>query len=197
MHRSKLDIGGADAGAGGMSIISGSGGASGIGASSSSSDASDMAHSTGSLGAGSGSTCFANKSPVACSSLAFSTASRKSSSLSARKRRVPVVHARFLSHRSVTARDAHSVEDWRGHDLVVENTVEDRAGQRRGRLRLDAALEAAEDGHVAGLQVRSASWWDEAQQDMNESGQGGLTGVDARKIVRSSKKTTERAIHKV
>ena len=34
MHRSKFDIGGADAGAGGMSISSGSGGASGMGASS-------------------------------------------------------------------------------------------------------------------------------------------------------------------
>ena len=110
-----------------------------------------------------------------------------------RKRRHPVVHARFFSHRSVTARDAHSVEDWRRHALfIVENTVEDRAGQRRGRLRLDAALEAAEDGHVAGLQVRSGSWWIEAQQDMREIGlrgrQGGITGVDAGKIERSSKK---------
>ena len=48
MHRSKLDIGGEDAGAGGMSVSSGSSGASGMGASSSSSDASAMAHSTGS-----------------------------------------------------------------------------------------------------------------------------------------------------
>ena len=59
----------------------------------------------------------------------------------------------------------------------------------RGRLRLDATLEAAEDGQVAWLQVRSASWWDEAQQDMREIGlrgrQGGITGVDVRKIVRS------------
>ena len=55
MHRSELDIGGADAGAGGMSISSGSSGASGMGASSTSSDASAMAHSTGSSGAGSGS----------------------------------------------------------------------------------------------------------------------------------------------
>ena len=35
---------------------------------------------------------------------------------------------------------------------------------------LDAALEAAEDGHVAGLQVRRASWLDEAQHDVRESG---------------------------
>ena len=48
MHRSKLDIGGADAGAGGMLISShaGGAGASDMGASSSSSDASAMAQST-------------------------------------------------------------------------------------------------------------------------------------------------------
>ena len=55
-------------------------------------------------------------------------------------------------------------------------------GQRRGRLRLDVDLEAAEDGHVTGLQVRRASWRDEAQHDVRESGlhggQGGLTCVD-------------------
>ena len=62
MQRSKLDIGRADAGDGGMSIISGSGGASGMGASSSSSDASSMAQSTGSSGAGSGSMCLAKSS---------------------------------------------------------------------------------------------------------------------------------------
>ena len=38
----------------------------------------------------------------------------------------------------------------------VERAVDDRAGQRGARLRLDAALEAAEDDHVAGLQVRRA-----------------------------------------
>ena len=64
MHRSKLNIAGADAGAGGMSISSGSGGAD---ASRSSSDSSAMVHSTGCSGAGSGSICFANMSPVACS----------------------------------------------------------------------------------------------------------------------------------
>ena len=75
MHRSKRDIGGADAGAGGMSIGSGSSGASGMGASSSSSYASAMAQSTGSSGAGSGSICLANNAPVARSSVASSTAS--------------------------------------------------------------------------------------------------------------------------
>ena len=59
MHRSRLDMRGSDAGAGGMSISSGSGGASGIGASSSS-DASAMAQSTGSSGAGSSSMCLAH-----------------------------------------------------------------------------------------------------------------------------------------
>ena len=57
MHRSKLDVGGADAGAGGKSIRSGRVGAD----ASSSSDSSAMAHSTGPSGAGSGSICFANK----------------------------------------------------------------------------------------------------------------------------------------
>ena len=66
-----LSISRKDAGAGGMSISSALSGASGMGASFSSSDASAIAHSTGSAGAGSGSTCLANKSPVACSSLAF------------------------------------------------------------------------------------------------------------------------------
>ena len=43
--------------------------------------------------------------------------------------------------------------------------------------------QAAEDGHVAGLQVRHASWWEEAQHDVWESGlhggEGGVAGVDA------------------
>ena len=50
MQRSKLVMGGADAGAGGMSISSGSGGASGMGASSSPYVASAMAQPTGSSG---------------------------------------------------------------------------------------------------------------------------------------------------
>ena len=66
MQRSKLDIGRADTGAGGMSIRSG------MGASSSSSDASAMAQSTGSLriGAGSGSMCIVGEEIVTrCPSL--------------------------------------------------------------------------------------------------------------------------------
>ena len=160
MHRSKLDIRCADAGAGGMSMISGSGGASGMGASSSS-DASVMAQSTGSSGAGSGSMCLAKSSSREWSAAASATASLKRASLWARNGRHPVVQALFSSQRSVTAFG------------------------RRLAPRLDAALEAreAEDGHVAGLQVRSASWRDEAQYDVWESGlhggQGGLAGVDA------------------
>ena len=65
----------------------------------------------------------------------------------------------------------------------LEGAVDDGAGKRGARLRLDAALEAAEDGHVAGLQVRRAVRRDEAQHDVREcglhGGQGGLTGVDA------------------
>ena len=69
------------------------------------------------------------------------------------------------------------------HDQVVEGAVKDGAGKRGARLRLDATLEAAEDGHVARLQVRRASWREECEHDVRESGlhggQGGLTGVDA------------------
>ena len=115
MHRSKFDIRGADAGAGGMSIRSGSGGASGMGASSSSSDASAMAQSTGSSGVGSGSMCMEKSASWAWSAAASVTASRTSPSLWARKRRQPVVHTWFSSHKSVAARDAHSAEDWRRH----------------------------------------------------------------------------------
>ena len=43
------------------------------------------------------------------------------------------------------------------HDDVAERAVEDGAGKSGARLRQDAALEAAEDGHVAGLQVRRAA----------------------------------------
>ena len=119
MHRSKFDIRGADAGAGGMSISSGSGGASGMGASSSSSDASAIAQSTGSSGAGSGSMCLEKSSSWAWSAAASATASLKWASLWARNRRHPVVQALFSSQRSVTARDAHSAEDWRRHALFM------------------------------------------------------------------------------
>ena len=37
------------------------------------------------------------------------------------------------------------------HGQPVEGAIEDGAGKRGARLGLDAALEAAEDGHVAGL----------------------------------------------
>ena len=43
---------------------------------------------------------------------------------------------------------------WLVHGQAFEGVVKDGAGKRGARLRLDAALEAAEDGHVAGLQVR-------------------------------------------
>ena len=69
------------------------------------------------------------------------------------------------------------------HGQAIEGAIEDGAGKRGARLRLDAALEAAEDGHVAGLKVRRALRREEAQHDVWESGlhggQGGLAGVDA------------------
>ena len=69
------------------------------------------------------------------------------------------------------------------HGQAFEGVVKDGAGKRGARLRLDAALEAAEDGHVAGLQVRRALWREEREHDVREcglhGGQGGLAGVDA------------------
>ena len=65
----------------------------------------------------------------------------------------------------------------------MERAVDDGAGKSGARLRLDAALQTVEDSHVAGLQVRRASWREEAQYDVWESGfdggQDGLAGVDA------------------
>ena len=69
------------------------------------------------------------------------------------------------------------------HGQAVEGAIENGAGKHGARLRLDAALEAAEDGHVAGLKVRCALWREEAQHDVRECGphgcQCGLAGVDA------------------
>ena len=115
MHSSKLDIGGADAAARGMAISSGSS-ASACGGvpSSSSSDSSAMAHTGGPSSAGSVSRTTRQ---WRCSSLAPSTASRKSASVWARKRRHPDVHTWFMSPRSVSARAALSAEYWRRHAL--------------------------------------------------------------------------------
>ena len=138
--------------------------------SSSSSESSAMVHTGGPSSAGSGSICFANKSPVACSSLAFSTASWNSSSLWARKRRQPVVHAWLSSQKSVSCLV---------HDHVVERAVDDGAGKRGARLRLDAAL-----GHVAGLPKRSAVRRDEHDvKELRRHGDhGGLLAMTQRRI---------------
>ena len=190
MHRSKLDIGGADAGTGGMSISSSSGdaGASGMGASSASSDASVMGHSTGSAGAGSGSMRFANKSPVACSSLAFFTGLAEI---------VVAACAQLTTSGApslVLVQEVHDCAQLSSPCLVhhdgVERAVENGAGKSGARLRLDAALEAAEDGHVERLQVRRASWRGEAQHDVRKrrlhGGKGSVAGVDARHAPRLS-----------
>ena len=119
-----------------MSISSGSGGASGMGASSSSSDASAMAHPTGSSGAGSGSMCSEKSSSWAWSAAASATASRNSALLPARKRCHPVVHALFSSQRSVTARAAHSAEDWRRHALFMARPSKEPSRTERARVAL-------------------------------------------------------------
>ena len=69
------------------------------------------------------------------------------------------------------------------HGQAFEGAIEDGAGKSGARLRLDAALEAAEDSHVARPQVRRASWREECEHDVRECGQHGcqcgLAGVDA------------------
>ena len=163
MHRSRLDMRGADAGAGGMSISSGSGsggGASGMGASSSS-DSSAMAHIGGPSSAGSGTMCLgeelivgverrglfdciAGKTPVAMSAQATPTS------------RPHLVGVQEVLHCAGCPFGRRLAPPCFVHGQVFEGAVEDGAGKSGARLRLDAALEAAEDGHVAGLQIRRA-----------------------------------------
>ena len=188
MQRSKLDMGGADAGAGGMSISSSSGGASGMGASSSSSAASAMAQSTGSSRAGSGSTHVENSSP---SGVEFGGVC--DGSFETRRCCVlvsdlhPVVHAWFFSQRSVTARAAHSAEDWRRHALFMAKPSKEPSRTVRASVALACAwmqlLKLRKTATSQGCQVRRALWQEEAQHDVRESGphgcQCGLAGVDA------------------
>ena len=54
------------------------------------------------------------------------------------------------------------------HGQAFERAVEDGVSRSVARLRLDAALEAAEDGHVTGLEVQRALWREEAQHDVWE-----------------------------
>ena len=79
-----------------------------------------------------------------------------------------VLQTLFSSQRSATARAAHG--------QAFERVVEDGAGKSGARLRLDAALEAAEDGHVVGLQERRASWREECEYDVWESARSGGQG---------------------
>ena len=66
-----------------------------------------------------------------------------------------------MSQRSVTARAAHSAEHWRHRALFMAKPSNELSMTKQSRvalaLRLDAALEAAEDGHVAGLRVGRVS----------------------------------------
>ena len=127
--------------------------------------------------AGSGAMCLAKRSSREWSAAASSTASLKALSLWARgaipcSRPCPRPRCPRLRELPILPRTG-----------AVEGAIENGAGKSGARLRLDAALEAAEDGHVAGLQVRRALWREEAQHNVREcglhSGQGGLAGVDA------------------
>ena len=95
----------------------------------------------------------------------FSTASRNSASVWARKRRQPVVHTWFMSQGSVTARAAHSAEDRRRHALFMAKPWNEPsrtgAGKSGARLRLDAALEA-EDGGVNSAREQDSSIGEDA-----------------------------------
>ena len=63
--------------------------------------------------------CLEKSSSWAWSAAASATASLKWASLWARNGRHPVVQALLSSQRSVTARAAHSAEDWRRHALFM------------------------------------------------------------------------------
>ena len=133
-------------------------------------EASAMDHSTGSSGAGSCSMCLEKRSSRAWSAATSVTASRKSpapATAISRPRQVFVAEVRDCASCPFGRRLA---SPFFVHDHAVERAVEDEAGKRGARLRLDAALEAVEDGHVAGLQVRSAVRRDEGQHHVRESG---------------------------
>ena len=75
------------------------------------------------------------------------------------------------SQRSVTARDAHSAEACRRQALFMakpsnEPSRTERASVVLGLRAWTQLLKAVQDGHVAGLQVRRASWREEAQHDV-------------------------------
>ena len=167
MHRSKLDIGSADARVGGMSISSGSD-ASGMSASSSSFDASARG--------------LRERAPARC---AWRRAHRGRGVPRGFRHSIAEIAVAVGTQATPTSRPTPGfvaeVRDCASrpfgrrlappcfvHGQAFEGGVEDGAGKSGARLRLDAALEAAEDGHVAWLQVRRASWWEEAQHDVRE-----------------------------
>ena len=124
--------------------------------------ASATAHSTRSSGAGSGSICLANKSPVECSPLAFSHSLAEfvvgvgaPATPTSRPHLAHVAEVRECASRPFGRILAPPCLV---HGQAFERAVNDGAGKSGARVRLDAALEAAEDGQIAGLQVRSASW---------------------------------------
>ena len=182
MQRSNFDIRGADAGAGGMSISSSSGGASGIGR---------VVFVVCRLCHGPFHGVF-GRAPARC---AWRRAHRGHGARRPLRRprgtrrcclrashAIQLSTPFFSSHKSVAARDAHSAEDWRRHALFMARPSKEPPRTERARV----ALEAAEDGHVAGLQVRRASWREECEYDVWRSGlhggQGALAGVDAGRV---------------
>ena len=131
-------------------------------------DASTMANSTGSSGAGSSSMCL-EKSSSRAWSVAVSSTNQSSTVAEVRDCSSSPFGRRLSSLCPI-------------HHDVVERAVDVGAGRSGARVRVDAALEAAEDGNVAGLQIRSAVRGDEAQharQRRPHVGHGGLADRDA------------------
>ena len=181
MQRSKFDIRGADAGAGGMSISSGSGGASGMGRVVFVVCRICQCPFHGVFGRGLGLDVLGEELIVGvecrglCDGLAeLGVAACAQAMPSSCPRLVLVAQVRGCTRCPFGRRLAPPC--FVGQ--AFEGAIEDGAGKSGARLRLDAALEAAEDGHVAGLQVRRASWRDEAQHVNECSSCTGSLGVD-------------------
>ena len=73
------------------------------------------------------------------------------------------------------ARDARSADDCRRHAVFITMSSTEPSRTERAKVALACAwmqlLKLRKtDGHVAGLQARRASRWDEAQHDVMESG---------------------------
>ena len=93
---------------------------------------------TGSSGAGSGSMCFANKSPTTCSSLAILTVLQKSLSLRACKQRHRCPSLLLVAELRNCA-SCHSAEDCRRHAFFVTTSSNEPSWTEQARVALACA----------------------------------------------------------